>query len=323
MYLMRSLKGYFLLLCLFILISGLFFLFFYQRTVTPSIHIISFNVLAPCWASADYYPPEATPYLDRVKRRAHIIHFLKSRADETDIIALQETTDVEFQHLKQNLPEFYAFQTYHAPHYWADWGTPNIPYEPNGVAIFVKKSSFTHVQFQDIALSDDGNHSAYFEGQQRVTGINVRAASIHLDSETESNRNHEFNALLRNFPAKLEAVDIIAGDFNCDTQEGSIKEYLAKNHFIDILKQLTQDEWTHPFYENGSRNDGILDHIVARNAGANQGKVINFNLWKQYPTDETNRIIANLKTVGSDHFPLFAVITPNAYSLRNYCRTIR
>jgi endonuclease/exonuclease/phosphatase family metal-dependent hydrolase len=295
-----------LLFCL--LISFFTPTFAQNESKSSSIYMVSFNVLAPCWASPTHYPNEASPYLDRVMRRNHIIDFLTSVADKADIIALQETTQTEFNFFKQALERnFYAFQAYHDPSYWSVWITQDPPWEPNGVAIFVKKSTFTNVNFRDLPLTEDGNHSAYFEGIQESTGLTVRAASVHLDNERAYNRNHELNFLLNYMTPDKSTRDIIMGDFNFGTQGGIIKRYLDKNQFVDTLHYLQKEEWTTPFYEDGKVNYGILDHMVVRNLIPVDGHVDNFGLWKSYPKDETGRIIANLKISGSDHFPVSSI----------------
>ena len=292
----------------------LLFLFSYSihaESTQKSLNILSFNVLAPCWASIDYYPVNAAPYLDRIMRRNKIILFLNSVSNKTDIIALQETTKTEFEFFKQALPDFYAFETFHDASYWSDWITTTPPWEPNGVAIFVKKSTFNKVAFQDLPLTQDGNHSAYFEGTLKNTGETIRAASVHLDEEHGYNRKNELYTLINFMTPDTNKYDIIAGDFNYGTQSGSLRHLLDKFHFTDALYSLHREEWTSPFSMEGDINAGILDHIATRNATAIDGHVINFNLWKRYPTNENKRIIENFKISGSDHFPIFSQVALN------------
>lgn len=281
--------------------------------IPQSLYIVSFNVLAPCWAGQDYYPKLASPFLDRTLRRKHIVNFLTHIADKADIIALQETTPIEFNFYKEALQDkFYAFSVYHASKYWSVWSIPEIPWEPNGVAIFVKKTTFKNVRFKDVPLTSDGNHAAYFSGIQNSTGLTIHGVSIHLDSELSSNRRHELTRLIKLMSNEgATSHDIIIGDFNADTQTGSLHQVLNENHYIDALHFLKRDEWTHPFDVENDVNSGILAHIEMRNMLPVDGHVINFNLWKLFPKDETGRIIANFKISGSDHFPIFAVAVPD------------
>lgn len=273
------------------------------------LYVVSFNILAPCWASATHYPASTAPYLNRELRRSHIINFLNSVADKADIIALQEVTEIEFGFIKNELQtQFYAFMAYHDPLYESEWITQDPPWEPNGVAIFVKKNQFHHVSFQDLALTNDGNHSAYFEGVQSSTGTTIRAASIHLNNEHGANRYRELHSLSDFMSPRANTKDIIAGDFNIGTQTGKINYLLTTNNFIDNLHVLNHEEWTSPFDSDGDKNAGIIDHIVTRNLIPLDGHVQNFDLWQTFPKDEVGRIIANLQLSGSDHFPIFSIM---------------
>ncbi|MBP6218582.1 MAG: hypothetical protein KA436_08350 [Oligoflexales bacterium] len=304
--------------------SMIFFSCFFSQLCLagPQIQIISFNILAPCYAHPDLYPKGALPLLDRNVRRERIFSFLQSIAPTTDIISLQETTQMEFRYIQEFLQEnFSGFEVYHDQKYWSDWNTPDLEWEPNGVAIFLKKTSFDRMQFQDLPLSNSGNHGAYFEALHRASDIDIRGASIHFDSDRASHRNQELKALLSYMTPNPHKVDIIAGDFNYGTHAGITKRYLSQNRFTDVLHEVYQrklgmqgieyyEEWTSP-YSIGiyrDKNLGIIDHITVRRAKAADGQVINFNLWSLYPYNEDARILASLKVSGSDHFPIRAVI---------------
>ncbi len=302
----KKLISYFLVSIFFIVTTSTIV---QASTANNALYIVSFNVLAPSWASPSYYSPAITPYLERTHRRKLIINFLNSVSEKADIIALQETSQSEFKYFKQALKHnFQAFQVYHDPHYWSGWTTPGLTWEPNGVALFIKKKKFSNVHFRDLPLTQDGNHSAYFEGLQLSTGKTIRAASIHLDSEYNYNRNLELEALIKMMTPKHSSRDIIIGDFNVGTHDKKIKTTLVKNHFVDTLNYLHREVWSSPFNEGGDSNAGITDHIVVRNTLPIDGHVINSGLWEIFPHDENKRIIANLEINGSDHFPLFTIL---------------
>ena len=116
-------------------------------SATPNLSVLTFNILAPCWASPSYYPVAAKPELNRYKRRIKIIRFLKRVTAKVDIIALEEITKQEFIAIKKALHEdYYAFSSYHAREHWLDEIVRDTPWEPNGVALFIKKSRFYHVR---------------------------------------------------------------------------------------------------------------------------------------------------------------------------------
>ena len=128
---------------------GVVFIFAMAFSVTgnaldKSINVITFNILAPCWASPSYYPATTLSYLDRGYRRGQIINFLLSQP-QADVITLQEVTQIEFGFISNKLKNYTGFMSFHAPTYWSNWITEDPPWEPNGNAIFLKKSRFKNI----------------------------------------------------------------------------------------------------------------------------------------------------------------------------------
>jgi endonuclease/exonuclease/phosphatase family metal-dependent hydrolase len=273
---------------------------------TP-VQVVTFNILAPCWASPSYYPPAAAPYLNRVYRRDRILDFLASQKD-ADIIALQEVTSAEFEFIKNALGgEFLASNCYHSATYWASWITVDPAWEPNGNALLLKRTRFNEAAFSDLPLSGDGNHAVYAEARDRVTGRHFRIASVHLDSDYTYNRESELQALLERIPPASGFTDIIAGDFNTDVSRAGLQSNLKTAGFQSLLPALGITTTTSPWGTyNKSSTFGAIDHITYRNASPLTGAVIDFGLLKKYPAqkDDTTRIVLNLILSGSDHFPV-------------------
>lgn len=281
-----------------------------------SLNVITFNILAPCWASPSYYPAITVPYLDRVFRRGNIINFLKSQP-QSDVIALQEVTQIEFGYINNALKNNYiGFMSFHSPTYWSNWITIDPPWEPNGNAIFLKKSRFKNIAFQDIALSDDGNHAAYAEAIDGSTNKAIRAVSIHLDSDYPYNRERELGSLLNFMKSAANKVDIIAGDFNIDIENSTLKQNIITNNFTNILAALGITEMTSPYSSTYYRHSvfGAIDAVIVRNGLPQSGLIYDFNLFNLYPItsnqaptiNEDKRITENMKISGSDHFPVGA-----------------
>jgi len=277
------------------------------------IKVISFNILAPCWASPSYYPDATLQYLDRVYRRNKIIDFLQNQ--NADIIMLQEVTQTEFGYINNSLKTNYSgFMSLHSSTYWSNWITVNPPWEPNGNAIFLNKARFKNIVFSDIALSDDGNHAAYTESVDSYNNNKlIRAVSIHLDSDHASNRNNEFNALM-SFMKPSNSLDIIGGDFNIDVQNSNLKVDINKNGYINTLYSLGITDPTSPYSTTYYRRSvyGAIDTILIRNSVPQTGSVYSFNLYNLYPDLklDSDRITENMKICGSDHFPVGTVINP-------------
>lgn len=281
-------------------------------TSANQLSIMTFNILAPCWADPSYYPASTAPYLDRLARRQAIIALLKQYQQTVDVFALQEVAQVEFNAIRDALKQTHVgLQANHAPSYWANWVTPQTPWEPNGNAILVRKDRFTSLAFEDFASSSSGNHSALFTGTIRNSGgRTVRIASVHLDSDYPYNRKAELGAVLAKWGPRANTVDVIAGDFNTETDATNIQTDLKSAGYYDLLDLLGTASQTHPWNTKyyGADNWGIIDHIVSRGSAPRDGSVMNFNLFALFPTNEETRIIRNLQLSGSDHFPVVGTV---------------
>ncbi len=268
--------------------------------------VVSFNVLAPIWASPIWYPEELdTSLLDATYRRGRITAFLAGRAATTDLFCLQEVQESELPAFLAALgPGFAGFMARNDRDWWSNWVDPEIGWAPNGTAMIVRRNSFSRVAFRDLALSADGNHAALFDGVHRATGRRVRAASIHLDSDLESNRGREVRSLIEQLPVAAATTDVVCGDVNEDAVTGTAGGVLKRADFVDVLAAVGNREPTHPWSStyNGAPRWAIIDHLLVRNARPLAGDVFDFGVWSI--ADEVARIEANLRNTGSDHFPI-------------------
>jgi endonuclease/exonuclease/phosphatase family metal-dependent hydrolase len=278
------------------------------------IKVITFNILGTCWADPTIYPASARPFLDRTYRRPRIIQFLQSHP-EADIIALQEVTAVEFGYINDKLSTDYAgFQSFHAPTYWSQYVTQDPPWEPNGNALFIKRSAFKNINFSDVPLSDDGNHATFAQVTHKTSNKSVRVLSVHLDSAYAYNREREFQAALALLPKSSSKVDIIAGDFNIDVTKSNLQQDIDKAGFHNVLAEMGVDEVTSPYLSMYYANSvyGPIDCVLSRNAQPTAAGVFDFDLFTLYPDkkDEDARITANFQRCGSDHFPVSGTVQP-------------
>lgn len=277
------------------------------------IDVVVFNVLAPVWAGTEWYPTDMDPdLLDTEWRRERIVDFLQEHADTADVVALQEVQDSEFPHLARALGgDFVGIMSTNHPDFWSNWLVEGIPWGPNGTAVFVRRSAFGSPRFHELDQST-GNSLAWVSARHLATGQRIRAASVHLDSDSQVNRQVELNALLERWSSpSAGTTDIIAGDINEDTVHGSLSTPLKRNGFIDVLASLGNREQTHPWLETYYMSDkwGILDHVLLRHGDPVSGDVVDSGVWSI--EDETARIEANFEACGSDHFPVVASIRPD------------
>lgn len=217
-----------------------------QSAFAHTLKVVSFNILAPPWASPSCYPDSTAPFLPRERRRAQILNVLSGLKDSTDIFCLQEITPIEYGYILEALDGFIGTQVNHSPGYWTQYVTIDPPWEPNGNAILMKKSVFKEVAFSDIALSSEGNHSVFAEAVHQGSDRRVRLFCVHLDSDHASNRKAEIGAAIGFLGAAGDSIDLIVGDLNSDPSLGSYCPELQKEGYYDLLGAVGIHEATMP-----------------------------------------------------------------------------
>ena len=271
-----------------------------------TVGLLTFNVLAPVWASPVWYPEDMDPaLLDAATRRARIGAVLAARADQTDVACLQEVQESEFPSMLAALGAgFTGAMSHNARDWWSNWLVPEIPWAPNGTALAVRRQAFSNLAFRDVPLTGDGNHALLMTGVHKATGRPVRAISIHLDSDIQANRTREAREVVRLLPPAARTADIVCGDLNEDSITGAAGNVLQRAGFVDVLAALGVREPTHPWSSqyNKATRWAIIDHLLVRDATPRSGDVIDYGVWSI--EDETARIEANFVNTGSDHFPV-------------------
>jgi endonuclease/exonuclease/phosphatase family metal-dependent hydrolase len=278
---------------------------------SPRMSVLTFNVLAPLWAAPRWYPERVDPaLLDRTFRRGRITAFLRDAGRSRDIVCLQEVEAGEMRYYEQALGGGFAGAfAGHDPAYWSNWLVPELPWVPNGNALFVRRAALAEFSFSDLSLGGTGNHAVMLSGVLASGRRPLRAASVHLDADRNNGRRVEFQSLLAQWPLAAGSVDLIAGDINEDTVSGSLGGEVKRAGFADVLAFVGNREATHPFSSsyNGATRWAIIDHVLARGATPRAGDVFDFGLWSL--SDEVARIEANFRACGSDHFPVAAELS--------------
>jgi endonuclease/exonuclease/phosphatase family metal-dependent hydrolase len=279
------------------------------------LKLVTFNVLAPCWADPLIYPVSSEPFLERIRRRAVIINLLKTLAATHDVIALQETQIDELPYFDTELKRrgFEGFAAYHRDDYWSQYITQNPPFASNGVALYWNKAKLTKQNIKAYDLGTEGNRGIV--GDFKVNNQLVRISCIHLDSDTGGRRAKEAKALINILGenAVVGRVDFILGDLNFNYDTGPLNNIFYHNGFQSLLKLANKEEPTHPFTKAYQSNDnyGIIDHILVRKGSKSvqvvltDTEVITHNVWTDGQTEE-ERINLLLQRNGSDHFAVRA-----------------
>lgn len=278
---------------------------------SADLRVVSFNVLAPLWASPVWYPADLDPaLLDRAFRRARIQAFLASVRRDVDIVCLQEVEQAELPFLLSALGnDFEGGMAVNDEGFWSAWLAGN-PWAPNGTAVAVRKTTVANRLFADLGVSDDGNHVAAVTGVLAAGGRPVRVFSVHLDSDSTANRGAELDSLMAQAPPYAGYVDVVCGDINEDTITGTAAGIFKRNGYVDVLASVGNREPTHPFSSTyyASHRWAIIDHVMVRGAAPVGGDVFDSGLWSI--SDELERIEENFRRVGSDHFPIAGQVRP-------------
>ena len=274
-----------------------------------TLRVVAFNVLAPIWSSPVWYPEEMdTELLETGYRRARITAFLSRIATDTDIVCLQEVQDSEFPYFMDALgAHFRGSMAVNDPELWSNY-LVGTSWAPNGTAIAIRRSVLDgDPQFRDLP-THGGNHVSVVTGTHAASGRQLRAYSVHLDSERTSNRTKELRALFVDASPESGAVDVVCGDINEDTIIGSASGLFDRAGFFDVLASTGNREATHPWsttYYNSTRWL-VIDHILTRGATPIAGEVL--DMGSSTIADEVERIEENLRRTGSDHYPIVGTL---------------
>lgn len=339
---------------------ALIVLFGISTAKAEEIQFLTFNVLAPVYADPAYYFPSSIPLLQKESRRAKILQCLNIMRTTSDVIALEEvsvdTWDVidgvsylkegEYKYFLAALEdEYYAFHCSHDKTYWSkyyDYLDPQAPnaYVDTGIALFIRKSKFSNVDFQDISLGT-GNHMVLAEADA-PEGKRMRIAAIHFDSDVGGNRNLEFSHALTYMISDENVLNFMLGDFNAGFEHGTLKQEFAGSIFADTLITLEKTLNINGLNKNTTPSTSKytnapflrpIDHVIFEKnkvvpvttlwtdalqygfAGYTVNGVIDNRLFIRLPElqgydgNEEERVNQTLTEFGSDHFPVVSTLT--------------
>lgn len=273
------------------------------------LRVVAFNVLAPIWSSPAWYPQDMdAALLETGYRRERLEAFLQGIAASADVVCLQEVQDSEFPYFMAALgADFQGAMAVNDPELWSNY-LVGTPWAPNGTAIAIRRSILAaDPAFRDLP-THGGNHVAVVSGVHAASGRQLRAYSVHLDSERTSNRTKELRALFADAGPESSAVDVVCGDINEDTIIGSASGLFARAGFVDVLASAGNREATHPWsttYYNSTRWL-VIDHILTRGATPVAGDVL--DMGTAAIADEVERIEENFRRTGSDHYPITGTV---------------
>jgi endonuclease/exonuclease/phosphatase family metal-dependent hydrolase len=306
---------------------------------TTYVNIVTFNMLAPVFAHPSDYPEGSGPLLDTAARgpvlRGMVAGlaanlFQDRRFLQADVIALQEVQPETLAALFEfgGLPpsDWLYFHVAHREDYWSSYYTTDrdeleeAPWTANfrghGNALLIRRAAFdvpAGYPFTATLNTDDGNRSPVFAGS--IGGRPVRISSVHFDSDVAGRRRSEMLSHFAQLPPVAGTVDIVAGDFNTDTDTGNTQDEVRRAGFVNGLFRVGGKDSTQPYSTQyyASSNWVSLDHVLVRGATPLEGRIHSNGLFQRFPRKATSgqrdenedaRVLAALGEIGADHFPV-------------------
>ena len=189
---------------------------------------------------------------------------------------------------------------------WANWATPELPWEPNGTAVAWRRDAFTDAVAGRLPLG--GGNVATTAELTHTSGARVRVVSVHLDVDHPELRRTQLATVLATLPAADGTFDLVAGDCNEDTAGTDLGAIVADAGFVDVLDELEVVAPTHPYARPGDDWTALarLDHVLVRGAVPMAGQVVDAGTWAvEIPGI---RMAELLRRTGSDHDAVVATV---------------
>lgn len=229
------------------------------------------------------------------------------REQAPDIIALQEPTLIQIWNLANDLPG-YTIVTMGA-------GNQQINEYP---AIMYRTDRFADLTSAGFWLSDTpsrpdsrswGNWKprgvTEVTLQERSSGLIFRAASVHLDYQSENSRQKSVAMLKARYSKVAKKPVVLMGDFNDNPDSLVLSEFTNGVLYDTFLESSDKPRGTLHGFSGLARNryDMIL---VSEDWEVQSSKVLEYHLGRRYP---------------SDHFPVIAEISIKVNTDRGlYCQ---
>ena len=289
-----------------------------DRTVA---RMVGLDEVADVWCLQEATGPELAKMHGALDRAADALAAQEfGHAPNGDQLSVAEVWDPEIWD-----PEIYgvpdsdicgseqAYARMHAQNgreYWAHWLGDDVAWEANGPAVIVRRDAFDDLVLRELYLGGFGNAAAMMQAIHYETDTRVRCVSVHLDADHHAVRMNELQSLLAQLDDASDnwrnALTIVAGDFNCDTQDGEIAELLANAGYVDAHASCGQFDPTHPYARPGDTYAPLarIDHIMVRGAPVTRAIVDDVGVWEI--AEPGDRLIEHLRRTGTDHLQISA-----------------
>jgi len=278
--------------------------------VVSTVTVGTWNILAAPWCAPEFYPAEMDmtllarePRADRVAARLAAL--------DADVWCLQEVTPTDLARILGG-EVGRRYDHHHVGNgreLWANWSTPEVPWEPNGTAVLWKHSEFAPDHRGSAVLSPDGNVATWV-GLTHRHGVQWRVMSAHLDADDPTIRRAQMPAALAGFAPAPGIVDVVAGDCNEDTAAATeLGARVTAAGFVDAPELVDCLAPTHPYARPGDGWVALarIDHVLVRGGAVGSARVEDTGVWEIETPGE--RMAEHLRRTGSDHLPVLVELT--------------
>lgn len=317
-------------------------LLLFATALGSRITLCTFNVLAPIFADPDSYPESVASLLGTPSPRTAVVKarlaslagdaYLNGSNIPVSAFFLQET-QISFVDsffgtggLKAN--EWSVYTASNDNSYWSSYyetDPDKLAAYPwlaqtgdHGNTLLLRKSDFSNEQHSVMSTANTGGKANHLTAS--YNGRTLRFANVHFDSDNAGKRRRETESVFAQTPLSENIIDVIAGDFNTNTDTGNIQDDLTQLGFVNAIYALGKKDRTQPYRQSyySSLNWSSLDHFLIRSCSAVDGYIVNLGLWETYPinvandrdTNQDARLTAALGPGGngSDHFPVVVTL---------------
>ena len=280
-----------------------------NQITSHTIRVLQFNILADCWVNlsgdgGQYYYSENKDKKNNVdlsllelEKRIPLI--LRQIAEaQADIVCLQE---VEISQAGAQNTVYAALEKkFRAEFEFLDpaLNPKTSAKHPNGVMILLRRGKFVDIRTTSVFLLDQ-TAASIVECTHAKSQSRLVIAACHLDADNGPGQGTDLFKRLLDF---ADTPTIVCGDFNMPPSETEPREFFdrLKTHGFDDT--LGFDDSVHTQHLAWRPSDR-RDYILVKNLGVNTAEA-------KAPTSasQMGRCVDNLRTVGSDHSPVVAVL---------------
>lgn len=254
-----------------------------------NFRLLSWNILAPCWVRAEWFPKDfqqANQHDERLKKITEQI-----RLFDGDLVFLQEAQEDTIEKLRENFAEIYEIHV--------AWNSPSESSIKNGLAVFIRKSDrilSSALVFSGI-LDETLGESIQIV---RIDSLKLNLINVHLNYLQSSIQGSKVLKKSKEILGENEnQISLIAGDLNCEKAQ---VEKFQWTKLRNVFHESIECNEIHSFYPDPGMDlkSSAVDHIFY---DPNQLELLSHGKAWSKPDGSLRKA---LEEIGSDHLYVWA-----------------